>query len=219
MGPYYTGWLFLICTYNILAVIFCYLKSPTAVYSQCWPIKTSHTYMFCTQNMYLDLWLAAELSVESNSCSPLCGDQSHQAINISAVHRICIQASGWLLSCLQSPTAVHLYVVPSHTKPGIADRFLHDLEVRRCWRAQVLLISLGHKNQWLLKFKHFQAFFLSKQDRVKMIIIKIVKCSLGVEILKIVKLLKRPCHYAIFFLGFLLHETTSPVLMKDSRKI
>ncbi len=42
---------------------------------------------------------------------------------------VCLQASGWLLSCLQNPTAVHLYVVPSHTKPGIVEKFLHDLQV------------------------------------------------------------------------------------------
>jgi len=36
---------------------------------------------------------------------------------------------GWMLSCLQYPTAVHLYIVPSHTKEGIIDNFLRDLHI------------------------------------------------------------------------------------------
>jgi len=35
--------------------------------------------------------------------------------------------NGWLLDCVQSPTACHIYIVPSHTAPGIADNFLKDL--------------------------------------------------------------------------------------------
>ncbi|XP_023332343.1 sphingosine-1-phosphate lyase [Eurytemora carolleeae] len=38
------------------------------------------------------------------------------------------QSSGWLISCMQYPTAVHLYVVPSHTKPGVAEKFISDLK-------------------------------------------------------------------------------------------
>jgi len=36
---------------------------------------------------------------------------------------------GWMLSCLQYPTAVHLYIVPSHTKEGIIENFLRDLHI------------------------------------------------------------------------------------------
>lgn len=38
-----------------------------------------------------------------------------------------MKSSGWLLDCVQYPTACHIYVVPSHTSPGVADRFLADL--------------------------------------------------------------------------------------------
>ena len=34
-----------------------------------------------------------------------------------------------MLSCLQYPTAVHLYIVPSHTKDGIIENFLRDLHI------------------------------------------------------------------------------------------
>jgi len=46
-----------------------------------------------------------------------------------------MKEAGWLISCIQNPTAVHLYVVPSHTKPGVAEKFLTDL------RAAVLTVS------------------------------------------------------------------------------
>jgi len=39
-----------------------------------------------------------------------------------------MKSLGWMLSCMQHPNAVHLYVVPSHTQPGIAENFLKDLK-------------------------------------------------------------------------------------------
>eukprot|EP00095_Tigriopus_kingsejongensis_P003316 maker-scaffold612_size124412-snap-gene-0.23 protein:Tk03316 transcript:maker-scaffold612_size124412-snap-gene-0.23-mRNA-1 annotation:"sphingosine-1-phosphate lyase 1-like isoform x2" len=35
---------------------------------------------------------------------------------------------GWLLSCLQYPTCVHLYVIPMHTQAGVKENFLKDLK-------------------------------------------------------------------------------------------
>ena len=37
---------------------------------------------------------------------------------------------GWLMSCLQFPTCVHMYVTPMHTQDGIKERFMKDL--REC---------------------------------------------------------------------------------------
>ena len=34
---------------------------------------------------------------------------------------------GWLLSSLQYPTCVHLYITPMHTQSGIKERFVNDL--------------------------------------------------------------------------------------------
>ena len=77
-------------------------------------LSTESHCLLCTVYMFTGLWLVVDMSTESHCCIPC----------------TCLQASGWLLSCLQNPTAVHLYVVPSHTKPGIKDRFLHDLQVK-----------------------------------------------------------------------------------------
>ena len=38
-----------------------------------------------------------------------------------------MKARGWMLSCVQQPTGVHLYLVPSHTREGVVDSFLADL--------------------------------------------------------------------------------------------
>ena len=38
------------------------------------------------------------------------------------------QKHGWMLSCIQNPNAVQLYVVPNLLRPGIIDSFVEDLE-------------------------------------------------------------------------------------------
>ena len=38
-----------------------------------------------------------------------------------------MKARGWLLSAMQYPTCVHLYIVPMHTQAGIKERFVQDL--------------------------------------------------------------------------------------------
>ncbi|XP_059087966.1 sphingosine-1-phosphate lyase-like [Tigriopus californicus] len=38
-----------------------------------------------------------------------------------------MKEKGWLLSCLQYPTCVHLYVIPMHTQEGVKENFLKEL--------------------------------------------------------------------------------------------
>lgn len=38
-----------------------------------------------------------------------------------------MKEKGWLLSCLQYPTCVHLYVIPMHTQKGVKENFLKEL--------------------------------------------------------------------------------------------
>ena len=39
------------------------------------------------------------------------------------------QKYGWMLSCIQNPNAVQLYVVPNLLREGIIDNFIRDLEI------------------------------------------------------------------------------------------
>ena len=48
---------------------------------------------------------------------------------IHIIHKKCfIQNYGWMLSCLQNPNAVQLYVVPNLLRDGLIDTFIQDLE-------------------------------------------------------------------------------------------
>ena len=38
-----------------------------------------------------------------------------------------MKARGWLLSAMQYPTCVHIYIVPMHTQKGIKERFVKDV--------------------------------------------------------------------------------------------
>ena len=38
-----------------------------------------------------------------------------------------MKARGWLLSAMQYPTCVHIYIVPMHTQEGIKERFVKDV--------------------------------------------------------------------------------------------
>ena len=38
-----------------------------------------------------------------------------------------MKKKGWLLSAMQYPTCIHLYITPMHTQKGIKEKFVNDL--------------------------------------------------------------------------------------------
>merc|ERR1712029_307220 len=67
-----------------------------------------------------------------------------QGLNVMGYPKVCIvaftsdifniysfsdemKARGWLLSAMQYPTCVHIYIVPMHTQEGIKERFVKDV--------------------------------------------------------------------------------------------